>query len=128
MRSQKNWENSVIGRCWESCQFVEWYKQYIKTTYFSKATSKVLHTTTWLQTKIKKKNNLHNKEILLHLDCSENYVNKEQQVIQSAYDGNDTPFTACCYLRKIDNVANKNFTITSKSPNNSHCVKYRNFT
>lgn len=38
--------------------------------------------------------------LLLHVDYSENYANKEQQEIQSAYFGCETflIFTACCYI------------------------------
>ena len=42
-------------------------------------------------------------EILLHVDYSENYVNKEDEM-QSAYFGHDSfsIFTTCCYLRDAD--------------------------
>ena len=61
------------------------------------------------------------KEILIQVDCSENYTNKDQGQIQSAYFGQKSfsIFTACCYV-KIDGVIiNENVTVTSEANDHS---------
>ena len=60
------------------------------------------------------KENLKTNEFIIHVDYSENYKNKEQDEIQSAYFGHNSfsIFTACCYTRGIDG---KNFTKISLS-------------
>ena len=47
------------------------------------------------------KNNLKQKDILIHLDYSKNYNNKQQWEILSAYFGHASSsiFTACCYFK-----------------------------
>ena len=73
------------------------------------------------------KNNLKENEIIVHVDYSENYNNKEQDEIQSAYFGHSTfsIFTACCYLLGVDgNLINENFTITSEAPDHSRIAAY----
>ena len=56
--------------------------------------------------------------VIVHVDYSENYSNKEQQEIQSAYFGHETfsIFTACCYFRGHEGkLKTKNVTITSEA-------------
>lgn len=73
------------------------------------------------------KSTLKPSEILIHVDYSENYANKEQQEIQSAYFGHETfsIFTACCYLRGPDQeLINENITITSESSDHSRIAAH----
>ena len=68
------------------------------------------------------KNNLARNDILIHLDYSESYENKQQREIQSAYFGHTTfsIFTACFYFLDVDNrVTCKSIAITSELPD--HC-------
>ena len=61
------------------------------------------------------KENLKTNEFVIHVDCSENYKDKEQGEIQSAYFGHNSflIFTAWCYTRGIDGtLLNENFTVT----------------
>ena len=61
-------------------------------------------------------------QLLLNVDYSENYVNQEQQEIQSAYFGHDcfSIFTACCYLRAANgDLINENITVTSEASEHS---------
>ena len=60
--------------------------------------------------------NLKTNEFTIHVDYSENYKDKEQDEIQSAYFGHNSfsIFTACCYTHGIDGtLSNENFTVTS---------------
>ena len=68
-----------------------------------------------------KANPKEKKEILIQVDYSENYTNKDQGQIQSAYFGQKSfsIFTACCYV-KIDGVIiNENVTVTSEANDQS---------
>lgn len=68
------------------------------------------------------KNNLGKNDILVHVDYSESYENKQQREIQSAYFGHTTfsIFTACCYLRDNENnLVCESVTITSELPDHS---------
>ena len=71
------------------------------------------------------KKNLGKNDLLVHVDYSENYENKQQREIQSAYFGHTTfsIFTACCYLRNNeDKVICESVTITSELPDNSRAA------
>ena len=74
------------------------------------------------------KENLEEDEILLHVDYSENYENKQQGEIQRAYFGHTTfsLFTACCYLRlpNEDDLHNDHLTITSESTDHSRIAAF----
>ena len=74
------------------------------------------------------KENLEEDEILLHVDYSENYENKQQGEIQSAYFGHTTfsLFTACCYLRlpNEDDLHKDHLTITSESTDHSRIAAF----
>ena len=64
------------------------------------------------------KENLKPGEISLHVDCSENHVNKQQDEIQSTYFSHDSfsIFTTCCYLREPDGkLVNENVTVISEA-------------
>ena len=68
------------------------------------------------------KENLKTNEFIIHVDYSENYKDKGQDEIQSAYFGHDlfSIFTACCYTRWIDGTLfNENFNVTSEATNRS---------
>ena len=68
------------------------------------------------------KSNLAKNEILIHIDYSESYENKQQQEIQGTYFGHTTfsIFTACRYLRDAeDKVICESVTITSELPDHS---------
>ena len=67
------------------------------------------------------KANLKNNEVLIQVDYSENYVNKSQHQIQSAYfrQQSFSIFTACCYLNIEGLLVNENVTITSEASNHS---------
>jgi len=62
-----------------------------------------------------------NEEILLQVDYSENYVNKDQAQIQSAYFGQRSfsILTACCYLNVDGAIVNENIAITSGANDHS---------
>ena len=64
------------------------------------------------------KENHKTNEFIIHVDCSANYKNKEQDRIQSTYFEHNlfSIFMACCYTRKIDGTLfNENFTVTSEA-------------
>ena len=66
----------------------------------------------------KLKSNLKpNEEIFIQVDYSENYVNKEQDQIKSAYFGQTSfsIFTACCYVKVDDTIINESITVTSEA-------------
>ena len=68
------------------------------------------------------KENLKPGENFLHVDYSENYVNKQQGEIQSAHFGQDSfsIFTACCYLHDADGkLVTENVTVISEASNHS---------
>ena len=58
----------------------------------------------------------------MSIDYSENYVNKEQEEIQSAYfvhEGFST-FTVCCYFRLANgDLVNENLAVISESSDHS---------
>ena len=71
------------------------------------------------------KNNLGKSDLLVHVDYSESYENKQQHEIQSAYFGQTTfsIFTACCYLRDSeDNLVSESITVTSELPDHSRAA------
>ena len=71
------------------------------------------------------KANLAKNEILMHVDYSESYENKQQREIQSAYFGHTTfnIFTACCYLRDVENkVISESVTIISELSDHSRAA------
>ena len=74
------------------------------------------------------KNGLKPNEILVHVDFAENYENKQQSEVQSAYFGHDSfsLFTACCYTNTDGIVENLNFVITTEAKDHSrfaaHCL------
>jgi len=73
------------------------------------------------------KDNLEENEVLIHVDYSENYSNKDQQEIQSAYFGHDTfsLFTACCYFRGDNGeTVSKNITVTSNATDHSRIAAH----
>ena len=69
------------------------------------------------------KNRLKPGELLVNVDFSENYENKQEDKIQSAYFGHTTfsLFTACCYPKTEENkeLVKENVTITSEAPDHS---------
>ena len=62
-----------------------------------------------------------NKDILIQVNNSENYVNKSQGHIQNAYFGQRSfsVFTACCYVNIDGSIINENFTVTSEANDHS---------
>ena len=68
------------------------------------------------------KDNLKQTNHLIHVDYSENYNNKQQWEIQSAYFGHASfsIFTACCYFKDESNAINKEaITVTSETSDHS---------
>ena len=67
------------------------------------------------------KANLHDNEVIIQVDYSENYANKDQHQIQSAYFGQQcfSIFTACCYLQIDEVLVNENVTVTSEESDHS---------
>ena len=68
------------------------------------------------------KNNLGKSDLLVHVEYSESYENKQQHEIQSAYFGHTTfsIFTACCYLPDSeDNLVSESITVTRELPDHS---------
>ena len=66
--------------------------------------------------------NLKQNELLIHVDYSETYNNKQQWEIQSAYFGHASfsIFTACCYFKDESNAINKEaITVTSETSDHS---------
>ena len=73
------------------------------------------------------KENLKAGELWLHVDYSENCVNKQQNEIQSAYFGHDcfSIFTACCYLRNAGGkLINENVTAISEASDHSRIAAF----
>ena len=73
------------------------------------------------------KENLKTNEFIIHVDYSENYKDKEQDEIQSAYFGYNSfsIFTACCYTREIGStLLNKDFTVTSETTDHSRIAAF----
>ena len=68
-----------------------------------------------------KSNLKERKEILILVDYSENYVNKNQAQIRSAYFGQKlfSMFTPCRYLDIGEIIINENVTITSEANDHS---------
>ena len=68
------------------------------------------------------KENRKTNEFIIHVNYSENYKDKEQDKIQSAYFGHNLflIFVACCYTCGIDGTLfNENFTVTSEATDHS---------
>ena len=58
----------------------------------------------------------------MSIDYNDNYVNKQQQEIQSAYFGYEffSIFTACCYFRLANGyLVNENMAVISKANDHS---------
>ena len=73
------------------------------------------------------KENLKTNEFIVHVDYSENYKDKEQDEIQSAYFGHNSfsIFTVRCYTRGIDGtLLNENFTVTSGATDHSRIAAF----
>ena len=72
------------------------------------------------------KENLKEGEVIIHVDYSENYQNKNQDEIQSAYFGHSTfsIFTACCYLNVYGKVINKNYIVTTEASDHSRIAAH----
>ena len=71
------------------------------------------------------KDNLKQNDLLIHVDYSENYNNKQQWEIQSAYfeHASFSIFTACCYFKDESNAINKEaITVTSETSDHSRTV------
>ena len=78
-----------------------------------------------IQVKDEVKDNLKQNDLLIHVDYSENYNNKQQWEIQSAYFGHVSfsIFTACCYFKDESNAINKDaITVTSETSDHSRSV------
>ena len=91
----------------------------LKAHIFVKRTQNTHYT--WL------KENLKTNEFIIHVDYSENYEDKEQEEIQSAYFGHNSfsIFTACCYTRRIDGtLLNEKFTVTSEANDDSRIAAF----
>ena len=65
--------------------------------------------------------NLKSNEVLIQVDYSKNYGNKDQRQIQSAYFGQQSfsIFTSCCYLNIDGVLVNENVTVTSEASDHS---------
>ena len=75
----------------------------------------------------RRKENLKTSEFIIQVDYKENYKDKEQDEIQSAYFGHNSfsIFTACCYTRGIDGtLLNENFTVTSEATDHSRIAAF----
>ena len=91
----------------------------LKAHIFVKRTQNTHYT--WL------KENLKTNEFIIHVDYSENYEDKEQDEIQSAYFGHNSfsVFTACSYTRRIDGtLLNENFNVTSEATDDSRIAAF----
>ena len=68
------------------------------------------------------KDNLKQTNHLIHVDYSENYNNKQQWEIQSAYFGHASfnILATCCYFKDESNAINKEaITVTSETSDHS---------
>ena len=68
------------------------------------------------------KDGLKDNDLMVHVDYSENYDNRQQSEIQSAYFGHSTfsLFTACCYLKsESGDICKESITVTSESSDHS---------
>ena len=73
------------------------------------------------------KEKIGGREMLMHVNYSENYVNVQQGEIQSAYFGHSTfsIFTACCYIRGEDGkLAKENVTVVSEASDQSSIAAF----
>ena len=62
---------------------------------------------------------------IIHVDYRENYKDKVQDKIRSAYFGHNlfSVFTACYYTRGINGtLLTENFTVTSETSDHSHAL------
>lgn len=64
--------------------------------------------------------------ILVHVDYSESYENKQQDECQSAYFGHSTfsIFTAAVYIRHIESLVNENFVLVSEAKDHSRIAAH----
>ena len=71
-----------------------------------------------------KENLQEKKEVLIQVDYSENYTNKDQSQVQSAYFGQKpfSIFTVCCYPKVDGVILNENVTATSETNDHSRNV------
>ena len=73
------------------------------------------------------KENLKTNEFIIHVNCSEDYKDKEQDEIQSAYFRHNSfsIFTGCCYTHGIGGtLLNKSFTVTSEATGHSRIAAF----
>lgn len=65
--------------------------------------------------------NLKQGEVILHVDYSESYKNRQQDEIQSAYFGQSSfsLFTACVYYNNNGSLMKKPITVVSESSDHS---------
>jgi len=70
------------------------------------------------------KANLEHNEVMIQVDYSKNYANKDQGQIQSVYFGQRgfSIFIACCYLNVDGVLVNENVTVTSEANGHSRIV------
>ena len=56
------------------------------------------------------------KDLMIQIDFAESYKNEQQDVIQSAYFGNQcfSIFTGCCYFNVQGNIKNDNVIVVSE--------------
>ena len=71
-----------------------------------------------------KENLQEKKEVLIQVDYSENYTNKDQSQVQSAYFGQKpfSIFTVCCYPKVDGVILNENVTATSETNDHSRNI------
>ena len=103
----------------EAIELLNEQEEILKAHIFVKRTENTHYT--WL------KKNLKTNEFIIHVDYSENYEDKEQDEIQSAYFGHNSfsIFTVCCYTRRIDGtLLNENFTVTSEATDDSRIAAF----
>ena len=69
----------------------------------------------------RQKSNLEENEALIQCDYSENYKNREQDEVQSAYFGHASfsIFTACAYFRSNEELIKHPMTIVSEASDHS---------
>ncbi|XP_022107154.1 uncharacterized protein LOC110988171 [Acanthaster planci] len=72
------------------------------------------------------KNNLKSNEIIVHVDFSENYDNKQQHAIQSAYFGYQSfsLYTVCVYHVQNDKVKTQSYALVTETTEHSSTVVF----
>ena len=115
---KKYYEKKLIGKGGENADELESCIQDIKMHYYRKTT----------QSKEYKKQieEIKEGEAIIHVDFSENYKNKQQNKIKSAYygQGQFSLYTVCIYMKEDKNVTCKSYALVTLENDHSCNVSF----